>query len=129
MPTILVVDDEQVLTALVADHLEREGFCVVEAFDGPAALDLARWCNPDAVVLDLGLPDPDGLEVCRRLRELSDAPVLILADWDAEESKVLALNLGADDVLDKPFSRSELTARVRALLRRPRRAGAPPLST
>ena len=127
-PTILVVDDEQRLRDLVRGYLEHEGFDVLAAADGFAALDLARQHAPDVVVLDLMLPGLDGLEVCRRLRTFSDAYVIMLTAKAEEIDRIVGLEVGADDYLTKPFSPRELIARVRAMLRRPRpgRADVPP---
>ena len=119
-PTILVVDDEQRLRDLVRGYLEHEGFDVLAAADGFAALDLARQHAPDVVVLDLMLPGLDGLEVCRRLRTFSDAYVIMLTAKAEEIDRIVGLEVGADDYLTKPFSPRELIARVRAMLRRPR---------
>lgn len=126
--TILVVDDEQRLRDLVRGYLEREGFTVLTAADGPSALDLARQHAPAVVVLDLMLPGLDGLEVCRRLRTFSDAYVVMLTAKAEEIDRIIGLEVGADDYLTKPFSPRELVARVRAMLRRPRHgaAEAPP---
>jgi len=120
---VLVVDDEPRLAALVRAYLEREGFAVVTAADGPTALDLARAHRPDLVVLDVMLPGLDGIEVCRRLRQFSDAYVLMLTARAEEIDKIVGLSVGADDYLTKPFSPRELVARVKALLRRPRAFG------
>jgi two-component system, OmpR family, alkaline phosphatase synthesis response regulator PhoP len=122
--TILVVDDEIGLVDLVRSYLESEGFRVVEAYDGPSALDLARTHNPDLVVLDVMLPGMDGIEVCRRLRQFSDAYVVMLTARSEEVDKIVGLSVGADDYVTKPFSGRELVARVKAVLRR-RRDGAP----
>lgn len=121
MPTkILVVDDEVSLVNLVRGYLEREGFTVLTAHDGPTALQLARRENPDLLVLDVMLPEVDGIEVCRQLRQWSDAYVIMLTARSEEVDKIVGLSVGADDYLTKPFSPRELVARVRALLRRPR---------
>ncbi len=120
MTTVLVVDDERNLVELVQRYLEREGFSVITASDGLAALDLARTRGPDLVVLDLMLPGLDGLEVCRRLRQFSDAYVLMLTAKAEEVDKIVGLSVGADDYVTKPFSPRELVARVKAMLRRPR---------
>ncbi len=117
---VLVVDDEQALSGVVAGYLEREGFVVVQAQDGPSAVDLAQRHRPDLVVLDVMLPGFDGFEVCRRLRRFSDAYVIMLTARDEEVDKVVGLSVGADDYLVKPFSPRELIARVGAMLRRPR---------
>jgi two-component system, OmpR family, alkaline phosphatase synthesis response regulator PhoP len=119
--TVLVIDDEQRLRELVRSYLEREGFRVLEAADGLTAVELARAEQPDLLVLDLMLPGIDGLEVCRQLRGFSDAYVLMLTAKAEEIDRVIGLEVGADDYLTKPFSPRELVARVRAMLRRPRR--------
>lgn len=118
--TILVVDDEPPLVDLIAGYLEREGFRVVRAYDGPTAVDLARAEAPALLVLDLMLPGFDGLEVIRRLRTFSDAYVIMLTARTEEIDRVVGLTAGADDYVSKPFSPRELAARVRAMLRRPR---------
>ena len=120
--TVLVVDDEQNLVELVQGYLQREGFTVLTAFDGPTALQLARSAQPDLVILDVMLPGLDGIEVCRRLRQFSDAYVLMLTARAEEIDKIVGLSVGADDYVTKPFSPRELVARVKALLRRPRSA-------
>jgi len=117
---VLVVDDEQSLAKVVASYLERDGHEVACVFDGPAAVDAARRQSPDVVVLDLGLPGMDGIEVCRRLRTFTDCYVVILTARSDEVDKLVGLGVGADDYLTKPFSPRELVARVRAMLRRPR---------
>jgi len=117
---VLVVDDERNLVDLVAGYLEREGYRVLTAADGPSALELARSADPDMVVLDVMLPGLDGVEVCRRLREFSDAYVLMLTARAEEIDKLVGLAVGADDYVTKPFSPRELVARVKAMLRRPR---------
>jgi two-component system alkaline phosphatase synthesis response regulator PhoP len=124
MATILVVDDEPKITQLVRDYLERAGFGVVTAGDGREALMRARTEHPDLVVLDLGLPQLDGLDVTRRLRRDADVPIIMLTARDDETDKLIGLELGADDYVTKPFSPRELVARVRAVLRRRDRAGA-----
>jgi two-component system, OmpR family, alkaline phosphatase synthesis response regulator PhoP len=121
-PRILVVDDEAPLAELVGGYLRREGYEVLTAGDGLAAVDLARAERPDLVVLDLMLPGLDGVEVCRRLRQFSDAYVLMLTAKAEEVDKLVGLAVGADDYVTKPFSPRELVARVKALLRRPRGA-------
>jgi two-component system, OmpR family, alkaline phosphatase synthesis response regulator PhoP len=124
MTTVLVVDDEANLVDLVTGYLEREGFVVATASDGPTAVDTARAIQPDLVVLDLMLPGFDGLEVCRRLRQFTDAYVLMLTARAEEIDRIVGLEVGADDYLTKPFSPRELVARVKAMLRRPRGTGA-----
>ena len=124
MTTVLVVDDEPNLVELVQGYLEREGYVVLTAVDGPTALDAARSGKPDLVVLDLMLPSLDGVEVCRRLRQFSDAYVIMLTAKAEEIDKIVGLSVGADDYLTKPFSPRELVARIKAMLRRPRRPAA-----
>jgi len=122
LTTVLVVDDEAKLVELVEGYLRREGFEVVTAHDGATALDLALSRQPEVVVLDIMLPGIDGIEVCRRLRQFSDAYVLMLTARSEEIDKIIGLSVGADDYLTKPFSPRELVARVKAMLRRPRTA-------
>jgi two-component system, OmpR family, alkaline phosphatase synthesis response regulator PhoP len=123
MTTVLIVDDEANLVDLVKGYLEREGFEVATAADGPSAVDAAHALRPDLVVLDLMLPGFDGLEVCRRLRQFTDAYVLMLTARGEEIDRIVGLEVGADDYLTKPFSPRELVARVKAMLRRPRSTG------
>lgn len=120
-PRVLVVDDEAPIVELVRGYLEREGYVVESAMDGPSAVDAVRALAPDVVVLDVMLPGFDGIEVCRRIRTFSDAYVLMLTARDEEIDRIVGLTVGADDYLVKPFSPRELVARVKALLRRPRR--------
>jgi len=123
--TILVVEDEPKILRIVCDYLDRAGFRSVEAVDGRAALQLAQRDRPDLVVLDLGLPDMDGLDVIRRLRERSRVPVVVLTARGEESDRLVGLELGADDYVVKPFSPKEVVARVRAVLRRTERAAEP----
>jgi DNA-binding response OmpR family regulator len=116
--TILVVDDEPRIVQLVRDYLEHGGFTVLVASDGAAALRTARTGRPDLVVLDLGLPGLDGLDVARTLRRDGEVPIIMLTARTEESDKLVGLELGADDYLTKPFSPKELVARVRAVLRR-----------
>ena len=118
MPSILVVDDEPQIVDLLRSYLRREGFDVDEAGDGEAALAACARRRPDLVVLDLMLPKVDGREVCRRIRETSQTPIIMLTARDEETDKLLGLELGADDYITKPFSPREVVARVRAVLRR-----------
>jgi two-component system alkaline phosphatase synthesis response regulator PhoP len=116
--TILVVDDEPRIVQLVRDYLEHGGFTVLVASDGPSALRSARTGQPDLVVLDLGLPGLDGLDVARALRRGGEVPIIMLTARTEESDKLVGLELGADDYLTKPFSPKELVARVRGVLRR-----------
>lgn len=127
--TVLVVDDEIALAGVVAGYLEREGFTVVQAHDGPTAVALARSTLPELIVLDVMLPGFDGVEVCRQVRQFTDAYIIMLTARDEEVDKVVGLSVGADDYLVKPFSPRELIARVRAMLRRPRAAPSNPSVT
>jgi DNA-binding response OmpR family regulator len=120
----LVVDDAPELRELVAEVLRQEGFLVEQASDGSTAIEVARSFAPDVIVLDLGLPGLDGVEVCRRLRTFTDAYVVMLTGRQDEVDKLIGLSVGADDYVTKPFSPRELVARVRAMLRRPRTGGA-----
>lgn len=121
----LVVDDEVPLADVVASYLRRDHFEVTVCHSGAEALTAAREVDPDVVVLDLGLPGIDGLEVCRQLRTFSDAYVVMLTARDSEVDTIVGLSVGADDYLTKPFSPRELVARIRAMLRRPRSVAAP----
>jgi DNA-binding response OmpR family regulator len=118
MKTILVVDDEPKITKLVRDYLERAGFGVRVASDGKAALATARSEKPDLIILDLGLPKMDGLDVARELRKASHVPIIMLTARSEESDKLIGLELGADDYITKPFSPKELVARVRVTFRR-----------
>lgn len=115
---ILVVDDEPKIVKLVRDYLERAGFAVRVASDGKSALSLARTEKPDLIVLDLGLPQMDGLDVTRELRKLSNVPIIMLTARSEESDKLIGLEIGADDYITKPFSPKELVARVRVVFRR-----------
>ena len=116
------MDDEKPLAELVASYLRRDGFEVDTAFDGEDAVRAARAVDPEIVILDLGLPGMDGVEVCRQLRTFSDCYVIMLTARAEEVDKLIGLSVGADDYLTKPFSPRELVARVRVMLRRPRAA-------
>src|SRR5438045_3248105 len=109
------------IVALARDHLERAGFAVATAYDGKTALASARGDRPDLVVLDLGLPERDGLDVARTLRAESPVPIVMLTGRTEESDKLVGLEIGADDYVTKPFSPKELVARVRAVLRRSER--------
>ena len=126
MKTILVVDDEAKITRLVQDYLEHAGFVVLTAADGASALANARLHKPDLVVLDLGLPGLDGLDVTRELRKQSEVPIIMLTARSDESDKLVGLELGADDYITKPFSPKELVARVRTVLRRIEKSAARP---
>jgi DNA-binding response OmpR family regulator len=121
----LVVDDEPSLVRVVVGYLRSDGFEVESAGDGPTALDLARGSQFDVIVLDLGLPGMDGVEVCRELRTFTDAYVVMLTARADEVDMLIGLAVGADDYITKPFSPRELMARIRTLLRRPRQAASP----
>jgi DNA-binding response OmpR family regulator len=121
---VLVVEDESRIARLVRDYLEHAGFEVAVAGDGEVALAETRRARPDLVVLDLGLPGRDGLDVARSLRRTSNVPIVMLTARGEETDRVVGLELGADDYVVKPFSPRELVARVRAVLRRAEAAGA-----
>jgi two-component system alkaline phosphatase synthesis response regulator PhoP len=118
MTTLLLVDDEKNIIELERLYLEREGYKIEVAFDGQAALDKFHALKPAAIILDLMLPGIDGLEVCRRVRQESDVPILMLTARDQDVDKIVGLELGADDYLTKPFNPRELVARVKAIFRR-----------
>jgi len=132
MRKVLVVDDEPKIVQLARDYLEHAGFAVVVAHDGRAALATARAQKPDLIVLDLGLPVLDGLDVARTLRGESNVPIVMLTGRSEESDKLVGLELGADDYVTKPFGVLELLARIEALLRRvvaPKKNGGPPAPT
>ncbi|MEP7740058.1 response regulator transcription factor [Nocardioides sp. 31GB23] len=116
----MVVEDERPLAQLVADYLGRAGFAATQAHSGTDAVELTRTLDPDLILLDLGLPGLDGIEVCRQIRAMTDAYVIMLTARDDEVDKLIGLGVGADDYITKPFSPRELVARVQAALRRPR---------
>ena len=118
MKKILVVDDERPISDIIKFNMTREGYEVVTAFDGREALEQFEAEQPDIVILDLMLPELDGLEVARTIRKTSNVPIIILSAKDSELDKVIGLELGADDYVTKPFSNRELQARVKAMLRR-----------
>ena len=121
---VLIVDDDIKTVELVKLYLTRDGYQVLTAYDGIEALRLARESRPDLIVLDLMLPDIDGLEVCRILRHESDVPIIMLTARSTDQDKLTGLGVGADDYVTKPFSPKELAARVQAVLRRlPRERG------
>ena len=115
---ILVVDDDKKIVELVTAYLKRDGYHVLAAYDGQQAIDLARHKQPDLIILDLALPQVDGMDVCRVLRAESNVPIIMLTARTTEDDKLTGLGLGADDYVTKPFSPRELVARVRTVLRR-----------
>lgn len=117
-PLILVIEDDPQTRRLLKTNLCNRGWRVIEAENGKNGLSLVKNDSPDLVILDLGLPDIDGISVTKRLRQLSDLPVLVLSARSQEQNKIMALDAGADDYLTKPFSTGELHARLQALLRR-----------
>lgn len=126
---VLVVDDEPPIVELITGYLTREGFAVSAERDGGSAVEAIRRTDPDVVVLDVMLPGLDGIEVCRQIRTFSDAYVIMLTARGEEIDRIVGLTVGADDYLVKPFSPRELVARIKVLLRRPRRsAGAVPVA-
>ncbi|MBZ4194549.1 MAG: response regulator [Candidatus Contendobacter sp.] len=118
MPTILVVDDDPHIREVISFALQKAGFATLEAENGAQALTRFQEANPDLVVLDIVMPDLDGTEVCKALRRTSAVPIVFLSSRDDEVDRILGLELGGDDYVTKPFSPRELTARVRAILRR-----------
>ena len=117
-PTILVVEDESSIASFVSLYLKNAGYVVRTAANGTDALALAASENPALIVLDLMLPDIDGIEVCKRIRQNSDVPILMLTARDEDVDKIIGLEVGADDYLTKPFNPRELVARIRSILRR-----------
>ncbi|NYG56824.1 response regulator transcription factor [Nocardioides perillae] len=120
----LVVEDDADIRELIALTLTSQGFEVTSAADGREAVDAARSADPDLITLDLGLPGFDGIEACRRIREFSDAYIVMVTARNEEVDRLIGLETGADDFLGKPFSPRELKARVNAMFRRPRRGAA-----
>ncbi len=116
--TVVLIEDEESIADLIRMYFEQEGFRLVHAPNGEQGLDAVRDRDPRVVLLDLGLPGIDGVEVCRRIRAFSDVPVIMLTARDSEIDKIVGLEIGADDYVTKPFSPRELVARVRAVLRR-----------
>ena len=115
---ILVVEDEKYISDIIRYNLEKEGYVIYTAFDGQEALDLQQSADPDLILLDVMLPKLDGFEVCRRIRNVSSVPIIILTAKEEEVDKVLGLELGADDYMTKPFGMRELVARIKANIRR-----------
>ncbi len=118
MTKLLIVEDDQTMRETLSYNLTREGYAVIEASSGIAALDLARERKPDLVLLDIMLPELDGLSVCRALRHETDVPIVLLTARSGEVDRIVGLDSGADDYIVKPFSLGELLARLRAVLRR-----------
>ncbi|WP_142557431.1 response regulator YycF [Streptococcus mitis] len=118
MKKILIVDDEKPISDIIKFNMTKEGYEVVTAFNGREAIDLFEAEKPDIIILDLMLPEVDGLEVAKTIRKTSSVPIIMLSAKDSEFDKVIGLELGADDYVTKPFSNRELQARVKALLRR-----------
>ncbi len=129
MTHILIVDDEPNLVELLSGYLTREGYDIATADTGPGALDAAHQYEPDLIVLDVMLPGMDGIEVCRQIRQFSDAYILMLTARAEDVDKIIGLSVGADDYVTKPFSPREVVARIKALLRRPRVRGDLPTDT
>ena len=127
MKKILVVDDEKPISDIIKFNMAKEGYEVLTAFDGREALEVFAAENPDVIILDLMLPEIDGLEVARTIRKTSNVPIIVLSAKDTEFDKVIGLEIGADDYVTKPFSNRELQARVKALLRRSEFAADPQL--
>ena len=121
---ILVAEDEKDLNRLLSTRLKAEHYSVDSCFDGQEALDYLEGAPYDAVVLDIMMPGVDGIQVCKRIREFSTIPVIMLSARDSEEDKVAGLEIGADDYVTKPFQKGELAARVKSQLRRYQRFGA-----
>lgn len=115
--TILVVDDEKNIVQLSRLYLRNEGYRVEEAYDGKQALEKARAVNPDLIILDLMMPEMDGLSVCRELRKTSNVPIIFLTARDDDVDKIVGLEVGADDYVTKPFNPREPVARVKAINR------------
>lgn len=123
--TVLIVEDDRMIVDIVEYNLKKEGFAVKTAFDGRSGLDRAIADKPDMVLLDVMLPFMDGFEVCRKLREVSEVPVIMLTAREEEADKIFGLELGADDYITKPFSMKELMARIKANMRRLPYTGTP----
>lgn len=125
-PKIAIVDDDKKIVSLLKTYFEKENFLVYEAYDGASGLKIIEEKHPDIAILDLMLPYMDGYELCRRLRRTNEIPVLMLTAKDEEADKLIGLELGADDYVSKPFSPKEVVARVKAILRRTKKATNPP---
>lgn len=118
MSNILVIEDDFDLSKVICDFLKNDGYIVTQAYDGAAGMEEARSLQPDLIILDIMLPQADGIEVCRSIRTYSHAPIIIISAKNSDMDKLLSLGVGADDYLTKPFSMIELTARVKSHLRR-----------
>ncbi|HEX2952711.1 MAG TPA: response regulator transcription factor [Bacillota bacterium] len=126
MPKVLVIEDEKKIVQIIQAYLVKEGYEVVHALDGEHGLSLFQSEKPDLIILDLMLPKKSGEQICVQIRQLSDVPIIILSAKCSEEERIFGLKIGADDYLTKPFSPSELTARVETVLRRSRDASPRP---
>src|ERR1700761_3344919 len=124
MPRILIADDEPNIREVISFALDRAGFATATARNGGEALQQFRRGAPDLIILDIGMPEMDGLEVCRQIRKSSEVPILFLSARDEEIDRVLGLEIGGDDYVTKPFSARELVARVNVILKRARKGGA-----
>lgn len=118
MSTILIIEDEKPISDIVKFNLQKEGFDILTAYDGREGLEMALSSNPDLIILDIMLPSMNGFDVCKKLRETSSVPIIMATAKEEEVDKILGLEFGADDYITKPFSVRELTARVKANLRR-----------
>lgn len=128
MSTILIADDETEIVDLLRDYLQADGFEVMGAYDGDGALRIARQGGIDCIILDIMMPGPDGLEVCRQLRTESEVPIIFLSARQSDVDKIRGLGIGADDYVGKPFSPGEVVARVKSVLRRYQKGQAAPPS-
>ncbi len=118
MPIILIADDNRQIVSVLEEYAKKEGFAVMTAFDGPAALDKARSTRLDMILLDVMMPGMDGFEVCREIRRQSNVPIIMITARGEDFERIMGLDIGADDYIVKPFSPGEVIARVRAILRR-----------
>jgi DNA-binding response OmpR family regulator len=122
---VLVVEDDRAINSTLCEYLEKNGFRTLSAFEGKEALEIFNNAHPDLVILDLMLPEIDGVEVCRRIRKSSDTPILMLTALSDETDKLVGLEIGADDYITKPFSPREVVARIKAIMRRVRASEKP----
>ena len=118
MPTMLIADDNRQIVSILEEYAKKEGFAVMTAFDGPAALDKARSMRFDMILLDVMMPGMDGFEVCREIRRQSNVPIIMITARGEDFERIMGLDIGADDYIIKPFSPGEVMARIRAILRR-----------